>query len=690
MPQYPQLSFTGGELSPHIYARIDIARYDSGARRMRNFMVHEYGGVSNRAGTRFIGEVADTAHQSRLIPFAFNTQETYVLEFSHLVMRILHHGGFVTYPDGHAQEGEIVEITSPFSSADLALLKYAQSADILTLCHPSYAVHELSRTSHHEWAFASITFVPTAPTPTGLGLNAYGGGSGTTYKYIVTSVAENGEESLSPSPVTCTNRYDMNAGTSYYNTLSWNAMTGASKYNIYRYDDYDGYTYGFLSSTTGTSFKDNGSIEPDVTDAPPEARNPFSGSEYYPSCCAYYKQRLCFGRSNTNPQTLWMTQTANYRNMNVSSPRRADDAIEYTIAGNQVNEIRHIVPLRDLIILTSGGEWTMTTGGQGLAADTVDFVHESVNGSSHLLPLVINNSVLYVNPTGNKVRDLFYRFEDDGYSGDDLTIFSRHLFENRTITEWCFQKEPHRVVWAITNDGILLGLTYNREHQVWGWHRHDTENGAFESICAIQEDGHDSVYVTVRRTINDTETRYIEKMESRVFTDIKDAVFVDSCLSYDGEPTQTVSGLEHLEGQTVAILADGNVHARTIVEDGSISLNYPASVIHVGLPITAELETLDVHIPNYPSFGQRRNVHSVILYVKDTRGIWVGPNEHTLIEYKQRRQSHGYAPVALESGEIQVTVMPDWNSNGRLFIRQKDPLPVTILSAAPDISMGNE
>lgn len=690
MPKTPQLSFTGGELSPHIYSRIDIARYTNGTRLMRNFMLHEYGGVSNRPGTEFIGEVATPNTQSRLIPFSFNTQETYVLELSNQKMRIIQSGGLIVYPTGHTNEGQIVEITSPYNATDLNDVKFAQSADILTLCHPSYPVYELARTDHHEWTFTQIPFEPALDAPTSTSATGYGGGTETSYKYIITAVAENGEESIGSSPASCVNRYDMNLGTGHYNKVTWDTVISAQKYNIYRYDDYDGYSYGYLGSTTDLEFIDQGSIEPDIKDAPPEIKTPFDGTDKYPSCLTYYKQRLCFGRSNSNPQTLWMTQTANYKNMNVSTPRRADDAIEYTLAGNQVNEIRHIIPLKDLVILTSGGEWTMSTGGQALSAEHVDFIHESVNGSSHIPPLIINNSILYINPGNNKVRDLFYKFEDDGYSGEDLTIFSRHLFENRKLTQWCFQNEPHHIIWATTDDGILLGLTYNREHQVWGWHQHSTINGRFESVCCVQENGIDTVYLCTRRTVGGQEKYYIEKMHTRIFKGTEDAHFVDCGVIYDGIPTKALNGLDHLEGEEIAILADGNVHPSQTVINGSITLKYEAEKIHAGLPITAELETLDIHFSNYPAFGQKRNIHSVTLFIKDTRGLWVGPNAENLVEHKQRKQSDGYAPIPLQTDEISIPITPDWGSNGRLFITQKDPIPATILSVTPEFNIADE
>lgn len=686
MPSIPQLSFTGGEISPHIYARLDLTRYDNSVRTMRNFFVHEYGGTSNRPGTIFISNCQDHNYRSRLIPFSFNTQQNYVLEFSQNKMRIIKDGGLVTYPTGHAQEGDIVEITTPYSATDLPLLKYTQSADIMTFCHPSYPVQELARSDHHDWTFTAITFSPDITTPSGLSVTAYGGGTGTNYKYKITAVSANGEESNATTEVTCINQANMNTGTASYNRLTWSAVSGAVKYNVYRYDDFAGYSFGFLSEVEGTTFNDNGAIEPDTGDAPPEFRAPFNGADKYPSCATYYKQRLCFGRSNSAPQTIWMTQTGNYKNMNISSPSRDDDSIEYSINSNQVNDIRHIVPLKDLLILTSGGEWSMFTNGQAVAPQTIQFTHESVNGSSDIPPLTINNSILYIDETNQKIRDLFYQFESDGYAGDDLTIFSHHLFEQHKLEEWTLQKSPYNIIWAVRNDGTLLGLTYNRNHNVWGWHRHDTTNGEFESVCAINENGKNVLYTTVKRSINGHIVRYIEKLSDRFEVSTSANIFVDSSLSYQGTATNSIFGLDHLEGEKVAILADGNVHPQQIVENGSITLQYEAETIHIGLPINAQIVTLDAHIDQNTSFGEQRTAHKVILSVKDTRGLWLGVDEHDLIEYKQRRQDDGYGSIPAENGDIEVTVPSNWKHKGRVVIEQRDPLPVTILSIKPDIS----
>jgi hypothetical protein len=689
MTSFPQLSFTGGEISPHIYARLDLSRYDNSVRKMRNFIAHEYGGTSNRPGTLFVGACHDHNYRSRLIPFSFNTEQSYVLEFSHNKMRIIRDGGLVTYPSGHALDGQIVEINNIYSAEELPLVKFTQSADIMTFCHPNHPVQELARTDHHEWTFTSVTFTPSLDAPSGLSATAYGGGTGTTYKYKITAVSENGEESNASQEVTCINLNNMNTSSAYYNAISWTAVTDAKKYNVYRYDDYAGYSFGFLSEVDGTSFNDNGATEPDTADAPPETRDPFSGTDNYPSCATYYKQRLCFGRSNTSPQTVWMTQTGNYKNMNVSSPTRDDDSIEYSIESNQVNDIRHIVPLKDLLVLTSGGEWSIFTDGQPVAPATISFSHESVNGSNHMPPLTINNSILYVDETSQRIRDLFYRFESDGYSGDDLTIFSHHLFEKQIMEEWAHQRAPYNIVWAIRDDGTLLGLTYNRNHNVWGWHRHDTINGQFESVCSITENGKNVLYLSVKRSINGQELRYIEKMANRFEHDLTDSIFMDSALSYNGTATSNILGLDHLEGESVSILADGNVHPRQTVLNGAISLNYDASKIHIGLPITAELQTLDVHNTQNLSIGSQRTAHQVSLSVKDTRGLWVGTNADHLIEYKQRSQSHGYDAVPAENDDITVIVPPDWTKKGRIYIQQRDPLPATILSIVPDISFAD-
>lgn len=769
-----QPSFAAGELSPKLYARVDQAMYRVGARKMMNFFVHPAGGASNRPGTEFVGAVKDSAVRGRLIPFQFNTQHTYVLEFGDKVMRVIKDGGYVLGQDGpFAQNGEfqsditgwsdvstagggsasiawdsgengrlkltaatggtararqaltglviggrytvtldwdggtcnigteaggndlgsadfaaasqsfvftatattasldlvftnaaaaastyvrsisviglianptqIYELPAPYAAADLALLKYTQSADVMTFCHPDYRPQDLSRTGDAGWFFTPLTFAPTITRPTLDTLTVATGGS-VTYRYKVTALNPDGTEESLPGIATGVaitaitaarpvvvhtddahkfangdeiyidsvggmtqlngkaylinvvdaNNFELrdlnnnNIDGRHFDaytaggtaspcflitkaaatlsstatiTVKWIGQANVSKYNVYR--ELSG-TFGIIGSSNSTSFKDD-NIKPDTSNTPPGARDPFEDGNW-PSTVAYHEQRKFFANSTQKPQTLWATQTGNFKNMNVSSPTKDDDAITRTLVSSQVNAIRHMVSMNVLILLTSGAEWKCYAGSNGDAITPASCYTkpQSYNGSSDVQPIVSNNAILYIQEKGSVVRDLLYDFATDSYSGTDRSVWADHLFYGHTIREWGYAQEPFRITWAVREDGVLLGFTYMREQQVFGWHRHATD-GFFESIVVISENGEDVPYFIVRREIDGETRRYVERLHSRLFEDVADAWFLDCALQYDGEPTMTVSNLDHLEGKTVGVLGDGNVFPNAVV-----------------------------------------------------------------------------------------------------------------------------
>ena len=200
----------------------------------------------------------------------------------------------------------------------------------------------------------------------------------------------------------------------------------------------------------------------------------------------------------------------------------------------QLNRISDLTPLADLLPLTVGGEWRMTTGVDNVVTpSTVGFKPQSYFGASKLPAQVIGRTAVFVQQQGQLVRDLTYTFQLDGYDGGDLTSLADHLVENHTLIDVAHSKSPYSVIWYIREDGVMLGLTYMRDQQVVGWHRHDTD-GIYESVCCIPETTQVATYVAVQRTINGQLVRYIEKIASRLNTDIVDAFFVDAGLTYDG------------------------------------------------------------------------------------------------------------------------------------------------------------
>lgn len=673
--------------------------------------------------------------------------------------------GYTAYSSG-GTVARIFTLTTPYLEADLFRLNYDQSADVMTLTHPSYQQRDLTRTAHDAWTLTTISFTPEQGAPTGVTVTPAVAGP-STIKYKVTAIAdETFEESLAASGQTAAGTLPVNS--TNYNTISWTAPAAGTidKYNIYR--EHNG-LFSYCGSVDGanTSFVDS-VVTPDPDLRPPTLRDPFTSASNYPGAMTYFEQRKVFAGTNNDPQKSWLTQVGNFFNMNYSSPIKDDDAFSYTLNSLQVNQIRHIVPIEDLIYLTSGSIWRVGSGESPFTATTVQVRQQSSVGSSYVKPLLINNSILYIQDKVNNVRDLQYARDTNRYGGDDLSLLANHLFEGYTVTDWAFAEVPFKVVWTIRNDGILLGLTYNKEQNLWAWHKHDTD-GYFESVCSIREGNEDAVYFVVRRTINGTTKRYIERFSTRTFATIEDAFIVDSGLSVNAPVTvsgatqanpvvitatghgfsngdrirfthvvgmtelnqnyylvgnktantfelqdlrgdnidgtgftayasggevrkcvTTISGLEHLEGKTLAILGDGSVQPPRTVSDGSVTLQNPVSEIHYGLGYYSDLETLDMalQIEGYGQAKYKKPSHLTIK-VDRSRGFWAGNSETTITEYKQRTDEQMGHPTRLATGIQEIVLDPAWNSHGRIFIRQVDPLPISILAVVPGFDIGD-
>ncbi|GGE54427.1 phage protein [Agaricicola taiwanensis] len=753
-----QPSFSGGELAPALWARTDTAKYPTGLKTARNVVVEKFGGVTNRAGLQFVAEVRDSARRVRIIPFQFNTEQTYILELGHEYMRVVMDGAqvaadtviaitgvsqddpvMVTAPSHGLTDGDeialsglqgmealngrsfivadaatdsftlqdrfgqevdgstlpawegggeiraIYEIASPYAEDELAEVSYVQEADVAYLTQVNHAPQKLSRTGHAAWTITQPTFTPIMTAPTGVTAARAAGSGSVTYRYKVSAVSEaTGEESLPSAEATVTNNL-LVAG--YKNRVQWPAVTGAARYVVYRYD---AGVFGYVGSTDGLQFEDE-NITPDLSDTTQSTRNPFEGEGNYPRCATFYEQRLAFAGTRNDPQAVWLSQSANYENFGVSSPAKASDAITFRVRAKQVNEIRAMVPVRNLMLFTSGAEWEVSGGNdEPLTPGNIRARPRSYWTSSTVPPLVIGNVVLFAVDRGG-LRDFAYEFAQDGYIGVDLGIFSAHLFEGRRVVAQAYAQSPLALVWVVLDDGSLISLTYLREQEVWAWTRHDTD-GAFEDVAVIAEGAEDAVYVVVRREVMGEEKRYIERLSTRLFTRAEDCFFVDSGLSYAGEATAIFSGLDHLEGKEVVALADGHVARGLTVTDGMVTLANPATRVHIGLPYESDVETLNLDLGNVQGLGsvqgRLKSVSSVTLRVERTRGLWVGPDASRLVEYKQRAGETWGEAIQLFTGDMSVTLEPDWNTAGSIFIRQSDPLPMTILGVMSDVTLG--
>jgi hypothetical protein len=233
-------------------------------------------------------------------------------------------------------------------------------------------------------------------------------------------------------------------------------------------------------------------------------------------------------------------------------------------------------------------------------------------------------------------------------------------------------------------------MTYNRRQKIFAWHQHDTD-GEFESVATIPEGDEFGVYFVVKRDIEGEPRRYVERFRSRRFPSQEEVFIVDSGLSYNGPATDTVSGLDHLEGKTVSILADGGPAPQQTVQNGQVSITDPAKKIHVGLPYNCDLEPVGVDLnQSAEAMGRKKSISVLRVRVEETVGIFAGPDANNLQEYKQRSAEPYGEPVAPETGVIEMNIVPQWKHDASVFIRQSEPLPITVLGIVPEVKVARE
>lgn len=476
------------------------------------------------------------------------------------------------------------------------------------------------------------------------------------------------------------------------NTISWPDIASADHYNIYKFS---GGVYGYIGQTAGTSFVDD-NITADISQTPPVYDTVFQAPNNYPGAVSYDQQRRVFGGSTNQPQNLWFTRTGTESNMAYSLPIRDDDRIAFRIAARDANTIRHIVPLRVLILLTSSAEWQITTlNSDALTPTTVSVQSQAHVGASDVTPCAINNLLLYAAARGGHIRELSYSWQANGYVSNDLCLRAPHLFDGFDITDMTYAKSPRSMLWATSTNGTLLGLTYVPEQQILAWHRHDTftEAGqsAFESVCAVDEGVEDALYVVVNRTINGVQHRFIERFASRAFTTIANVFFVDCGVTLTGSGLTSASGLTWLEGETISILSDGRVQAQAVVTGGAVSWQDAGSTIQLGLPIQADVQTLPFATEAVQAFAQgvAKNINKVWMRVNTSGSVGVGPDFDSLRPQVPRVAEAYGTPPALKTTVIETELDEAWSADGQLCIRMADPLPFTLVSMTMEGSVGD-
>lgn len=684
-----QRAFVGGELSPALGARADQAKYTAGAKEIRNLIVMRHGGVTRRCGTYYVAEVKDSAVKPALHRFVFSSgDQTYLLEFGHLYVRFYWHQGQVAGP---------YEVATPYTSSELAALKVSQSTDTIAIFHPSHPPYELKRAGHTSWSIAAATFAPTVDPPTGLAVTPGTAGAISVSYVVVSAKVDSYEQSVASSVVTVS---CAEPTAELPNVLTWTppASGNVAEYLVFC-DPFGNGLFGYIGTAASTTFRDPGFV-PDQTITPIVPKDVFNGSGKYPSVGAYYQQRLMLANTTNQRETVWGSRVGAYHNFGISTPLQDDDAVEFIIAGEHLAPVQWLVAAKRLLVFNDEAVYAIMGDSEGaLRPVAISPDQQAFAGAADTVePVRVANSVLYLDSSRSTLRDLTFDQQQGAFAGIDLTIFASHLFDGYAIVDIAYARTPHSIIWAVRSDGVLLGLTYVREQEVWAWHRHDTD-GVVEAVEVVPNPsapGDDTVYLLVRRNIDGVDKRYIETFGPRHVegvTPMTDAFFVDCGLTYSGAPARTFSGLGHLEGKRVAILGDGEVVSNGVegvsyvVTGGAVTIPVAKSKVHIGLPIPpSDLITLDLDVNGSSLRDKRKRVQCVTILTTASQHGWrVGLDENNL---RTDKPSPGESAATRLNGISETSITTTWNDSGSIMMRQIDPVPFTVLGIIPVMEQG--
>jgi hypothetical protein len=667
--------FQSGEVSPRLDGRTDLQKYFSACSTLENFLVHPTGGATRRPGTRHVAEVKASANTTRLIPFEFGVSDTYILEFGNNYIRFYRNSGQIV----SGSPAAAYEIATSYTSAQVNALKFAQSGDVMYITHPSHEISKLARTGHTAWTLTEVTladgpYISQNATTTTLQSGATTG-SGVT---------------LTASAVT-----GINGGDGFQSTDVGRLVTFLAGYaKITAVASTTSATITILDDFSGTGTSADWSL------------GAFSDTTGHPSAITFFEERLVFAGTLDQPQTVYFSVAGDFENF--KSGTNASDALIFTIGASDVNVTRYLSSGRNLIVGTSGGEFIVSSGSDAAITPTNILIRKQSNyGSADIQPAQIANVTLFVQRAKRKVRELAYEFNTDSYVAPDMTILAEHITEGG-IDAMSYQQEPDNVVWCVRGDGQLLSLTYRREEKVVAWSRHKLggtytgthgslasatyDYGMVESVAVIPLDGSEyQVWLVVKRTIDGATKRYVEYFTPFDFgTDLTDAVFVDSSLSYSGVSATAISGLTHIEGQEVAVIANGAAQANKTVSSGAITSDHAMTKGVIGLPYTSTLRTMRIEGGAQSGTGQgkTKRIHEVTIRMLRTLGAKVGTSSATndIIPFRSSADEMDQPPDMFD-GDKKIEFDGDYDTDGFITVVQDQALPMTILALYPELTV---
>jgi hypothetical protein len=730
-------SFNAGELSPLMDGRTDQEKYFSGCKLLENFIPTVQGPVVRRAGTRYVGTTKNNG-EAFFMTFEYSLEQSYALEIGDLYVRFWVNRGQLL------SGGLPYEIVAPWPLADLKTvddsfaLRAVQAGEDMWIVHQggTYPPQKLTRLGATSWTLADVPFrygpfadvdpdseiTVTASAKTGsVTLTAdaslfRASDVGATF-YMELEKPDDidpWEPDQNLGAVGSEVRYEGN----FYELTNKNTYTKSgftpptALYGTVR----DGkYSLAYLHSGYGmvriTSFTDDMHVTGDVitdtvvgTQLPDQlvtagtkrhARAVFNDDDGWPTNVVFFRDRLFYVRN---------------RKLVGSFVRRFDDfskydgpdvtketALQLDIAVDRADAIRWASPTKALLLGSARGEIAVKeqTPQSVFAADNAFTDPQTDYGSRYLEPLRVGEAVLFVQRAGRTLREMKYSYEIDRYVADDVTVLAEHILD-AGVVDMDFAQEPNNLVWCALTDGTLAALTYDRKRGVVCWSRHLLNGGAARALaCVSSPDARrDDLWLIVEREVAGATVRYVEYMEDPrlVEDDVNAGFYVDCGLTYTGPLTDTITGLSHLEGETVDVLADGSPHAACVVSGGTITLTRQAQVVHVGMNMVSRLQTmrLEAGAQNGSAQTTAKSISEVWLRLLNTIGGSVGPDFDTLDDLPGLDPTLPVGtPPSLVNGDVQMVMPADFGTDGYICVQQAQPLPMTLVSLTARASVND-
>ena len=636
-----------------------------------------------RGGTKFITEVKNSANNTALIPFQFNVSQAYHVEAGDSYFRFIKDR--VQVLDG----GSPYEIVSPYPSSALLdangipQFQTTQSADVLYMTHGSYELRTLGRVTDTDWTVSTVSFndgpyLPENTEDTTLVL------SGTTGSVTVTASAItgiNGDVGFVSTDVGRLIRWKDAA-----NEWTWLEITA------------------FTSTTIVTALIKGQDVS--ATTATNDWRlGVYSETTGWPRVVAFFQDRLFLGGSELYPDRYDLTKTGGYSDTEVqfgpSDPDGTvtdDAAITGTLQSGQVNTIQWAnQDERGLVIGTFGAEWVVrpdTNGGvltpSNAKADKIGSV-----GSSFVEPVSIESGTVFTQRSRRKLLDIIYNFDRDQLKPRDVSVTCEHITLSG-VSQMVFQQEPDSVIWMRRTDGLLVGLTYYPDEAVFAAHRHPISGTDAKvlsmSVVPSPDGSKDELTMIVSRTVDGSTVKYIEYMTPYYTSEDakEDAFYVDCGITYDGAATDTITGLDHLEGETVKAMVDGNSHPDLVVSGGSVTLlnSVTGSTVQVGLGYKWAIKTQRFEAGSKDGVAQGKNkqIKGIVVRLLNTLGLKYGPAADNVEPYEFEQGASYDESLALYTGDTPYLRGPfAYNTDGFVYLEDDGVFPACILAIMPQV-----